>query len=212
MSRGQRGQRGRVAVREPEAAAHRPTRVTHIRDLLAAVALLGILAGCSTMGGSTDPSRSPSSVAQTAAPSATLAAASSTPSPLIESTPSLPALTIETALAAVVAEVPRYDGYPLRAFGDPATSPGPVVGEELVGQSRWVIGREVSAGIELTFVTGSGDCPAGCIEHALETYLVEPDETVTFICGESDEPSATAPRSTGRVMGLPFEPCADVPR
>jgi len=184
----------------------------HLRDLLSAVVLLATVAACSTMGGATDPSTSAASVAHTAAPSATLVVASPSPSPQIESDPAAPVPTVEAALAAVVAEYPRYEGYPLRAFGDSGTSPGPVVGEELVGQSRWVIGREVAAGIELTFVTGSGDCPAGCIEHTHETYLVEPDETVTFICGESDEPSATAPRSTGRVMGLPFEPCADVPR
>ncbi len=186
--------------------------MTHIRDLLSAVVLLSILVACSTLGGATDPSASPSSVAQTSAPSATLAVASPSPSLELESDPARPALTAEAALAAVVDEYPRYADHPLRAFVDSDASPGPVVGEELIGQSRWVIAREVAAGIELTFVTGSGDCPAGCIEHAYETYLVESDGTVTFICSESDEPSGTVPRSTGRVVNLPFEPCADVPR
>ncbi len=122
-----------------------------------------------------------------------------------------PALTAEAALAAVIAEYPRYEGYPLQAFSSPGESPGPV-GGGLIGQSRWVIAHEVAQGIELTFVTGSGDCPAGCIEHAYETFLVEADGTVTFICRESDAPSGAGPRSTGRAPAHSFEPCAEVPR
>lgn len=188
----------------------------NVRDPLFAVAMLGFLAACSTMGGATSATSatpSPSSLAPTAAPSATLAVAPSSPPPSIGPSPAPAAPTVEEALTAVIAEYPRYESYPLLEVGEPDESPGPVVGEELIGRSRWVIAREVAAGIELTFVTGSGDCPAGCIEHAYETYLVEPEGTVTFICAESDGPSSSPPASTGRVVGgLPFEPCADVPR
>lgn len=148
------------------------------------------------------------------APTAPLESASpaASPRPSNGSFEASPVQSPETALAAVIEEYPRYEDYPLRPGSEPGESPDPVFGGGLIGQSRWVIARDVAAGIELTFVTGSGDCPSGCIEHAYDTYLVEPDGTVTFICSEGDAPSADAPDATGRSVDQPFEPCADVPR
>jgi hypothetical protein len=135
---------------------------------------------------------------------------SASPARPIESLGSLVTDDAEEAIAAVIAEYPRFEGYPLRDPAYPSGSLDP--GDVLIGQSRWVIARSVAAGIELTFVTGSGDCPSGCIEHVYETYLVEPDGTVSFICSETDSPYERVPESTGRAVGPGFEPCADVPR
>lgn len=172
--------------------------------------MLGILAACSSMSGA--PAQDPASSAPvgSGAPSASPSEVTPSESPArpIESLGSLLVGDAEEAVAAVIAEYPRFEGYPLSAEPSESLDPGDV----LIGQSRWVIARSVAAGIELTFVTGSGDCPAGCIEHAYETYLVEPDGSVSFICSETDSPYDRAPESTGRVVGMGFEPCPDVPR
>lgn len=178
------------------------------------MAILGSLAACSTMGGGTGPSNSPPPPESTApAPGAETGAAPSVSPVIVPSTgpsPSTP-LTVEAALAAVIAEFPRFEGYPLRTSRQADGSPEPIVGRGLVGQSRWVVARQVPAGIELTFVTGSGDCPAGCIDYAYDTYLVEPDGRVSFICSEG-EPAGGARGTDPPAVGLPFEPCAGVPR
>lgn len=114
--------------------------------------------------------------------------------------------TAEEALAAVVAEHPRFEGYPLRGVpseGD--ESPGPILGGGggLIGARTWVMASVAESGIALTFFTGSGDCPAGCIHVRTETYLVAPDGTVTFLCAE-DDPQA---ERKGRAI-VPGEPCA----
>ncbi len=176
------------------------------------VTLLGLLVGCSGMGGPTEQAATASPTGQvdgasrgptTAVPAATpVSVGSATDSPL----------TADEARALVVEEHPRYERHPLRPLAGPSGSAGPVLGGGLIGQSRWVIAREVSAGIELTFVTGSGDCPAGCIEHTYDTYLVETDGTVTFICSEGDPPAGRTLYSPAPVSGLPFEPCAGLPR
>jgi len=173
--------------------------------------MLGTLAACSSMSGAPrqDPTSSPPAegAGPTGLPSLVVAPSSSPARP-IESLGSVLVGNADEALAAVIEEYPRFEGYPLLAEPSESLDPGDV----LIGQSRWVIARPVSAGIELTFVTGSGDCPAGCIDHAYETYLVEPDGTVSFICSEDDSPIERAPQSTGRALGLDFEPCADLPR
>jgi len=185
-----------------------------VRRLLTAIAMLGILAGCSTMGGATGqaddrPVTAPTD-RPTAAPTTTVPTGS--PAPARRSPDTAPVATAEQALAAVIEELPRFEGYPLRPAPEPEGSPGPIYGGGLIGQSRWVIAREVAAGFELTFVTGSGDCPSGCIEHAYETYLVEADGAVALICSETDVPGAAPSVAAGRESGLSFEPCADVPR
>lgn len=185
-----------------------------VHRLLTAIATLSILAGCSTMGGATGQTDDRSLPADAAAPSSTLTTATPTGSPVPagESFAAPSVETAEEARAAVIEEFPRFADHPLRLAREADGSPGPIVGGGLIGQSRWVTAREVAAGFELTFVTGSGDCPSGCIEHAYETYLVEPDGAVTLICSESDVPGAAPSGSADRVAGLPFEPCADVPR
>ncbi len=184
-----------------------------VRFLLPIVALLVILAACSPMSGGTGQTAaaSPTTQADGTGPAPTTAAPARTSVPSNGSAPSRPPLTADEALTLVIEEHPRYEGYPLRAVAEPSGSAGPILGGGLIGQSRWVIARQVTAGIELTFVTGSGDCPAGCIEHAYDTYLVEPDGTVTFVCSEADGPAGRTPEGTGRAAGLPFEPCAGVP-
>lgn len=176
--------------------------------------MLIILASCSTMGGATgqgDDRPVPTPIdGSSVAPTTTLPTGS--PPRASESPDASPVATADEALAHVIEVFPRFDGYPLRPAREPDGSPGPAFGGDPIGQSRWVVARDVAAGIELTFVTGSGDCPAGCIEHAYETYLVKPDGAVTLICSEIDALAARASGSSGRMAGLPFEPCADVPR
>lgn len=187
--------------------------------LLTVVTLSGLLLGCSTMGGATEQTATASATSQAAAASQangasrepTTAAPAATPVSSGGSATDL-TLTADEARALVVEEHPRYERHPLRPVAQPGGTAGPVAGGGLVGQSRWVIAREVTAGFELTFVTGSGDCPAGCIEHAYDTYLVQPDGTVTFLCSEGDPPAGRAAETTGPGEGLPFEPCAGVPR
>lgn len=208
-------------LREPWLGARRPSPVLKSRTrpraalhrLLAVVTLLSLLVGCSTMGGpgGQTPTTSPRSTA--AVPSRAPQTAAPTGTPVASHGSARDSrLTAEEARALVVAEHPRYERHPLRPVAQPSGSPGPVAGGGLIGQSRWVIAREVSRGIELTFVTGSGDCPAGCIEHTYDTYLVQPGGTVTFICSEDDAPAGGTPDSTDPLAGLPFEPCAGVPR
>ncbi len=73
----------------------------------------------------------------------------------------------------------------------------------MIGASTWAVVSEHDSGIALTFMTGSGDCPAGCIHVRAETYLVAPDGSVTFLCAE-DDPAA---ERRGRAV-LRAEPCA----
>ncbi len=210
-----------AGLREPSLGARRPRSVLKpaarpyaaVHRLLTVVTLLGLVVGCSTLGGATEQTAtaSPASQADGASREPTTAAPTATPVSTLRSAPDL-TLTADEARALVVEEHPRYERHPLRAVAQPGGSADPVSGGGLVGQSRWVIAREVTAGIELTFVTGSGDCPAGCIEHAYDTYLVQPDGTVTFICSEGDASAGRTPDSTGPVEGLPFEPCAGVSR
>lgn len=114
--------------------------------------------------------------------------------------------TVEEALAAVVAEHPRFAGYAIR--GAPAEgdeSPGPIMGGGggVIGARKWAIASMHESGIALTFMTGSGDCPAGCIHVRAETYLVTQDGSVTFLCAE-DDPAA---QRKGRAI-VPAGPCA----
>ena len=89
--------------------------------------------------------------------------------------------TVEQAIAAVGAFDSRFLGYePL----DP----------DVIGQANYVEVREFPGrGYELTFVAGSGDCPAGCINRDYARFDVRPDGTVTLRCewSEGDEPSGT---------------------
>jgi hypothetical protein len=77
--------------------------------------------------------------------------------------------TPEEALAAVALVAPQYLGYGPRDL-------------DVIGQSSWVDTSRTAEGFEITFVTGSGDCPAGCIEHQFARYEVRTDGTVRLLC------------------------------
>ena len=112
--------------------------------------------------------------------------------------------TPEEALAAVVAQHPEFADHPLRiAPPRPGASPGPIVGgEPMVGLSAWAIVSAAPDGYLVTFVTGSGDCPAGCTEHRLDTYHVLTDGTVSHSC--TTDAAADVPPSD---RAVPFDPC-----
>ena len=79
-----------------------------------------------------------------------------------------PILTPEEAFAKVVAVDPRFAGIePL----DP----------EMIGQARWYDAAPIDGGgYEVLIGIGWGDCPSGCIEEHVWTYLVATDGTVTL--------------------------------
>jgi hypothetical protein len=162
-----------------------------------AVVLLAVLLACTGPGGSFPsapfvPSMSaPSAPAEpggspTAEPTAEPA---TVPAATPEASPAEPAVsddptgeggsidTADEALAAVVAAFPEFDGYALE-------SPG---GDTIIGASTSVIAQDAEDGIRLIFMTGSGDCMAGCINKAFDVFLVAPDGTVTEECSWRQE-------------------------
>lgn len=52
----------------------------------------------------------------------------------------------------------------------------------MIGDGPHVVVMRATDGWILTFVTGSGDCPAGCIEHAYAKFSVSGDGTVVELC------------------------------
>ncbi len=100
------------------------------------------------------------------------------------SPPASPAATritsAEQAIAAVVAQDPRFLGY------------GPL-DPNLIGQANHVRAKQTETGFELTFVSGSGDCPAGCINHDYVKFHVGRDGSVVKRCewSEGEEPHGT---------------------
>ena len=102
-------------------------------------------------------------------------AATATPSPSPEAVTS-----VEEAIAAVVAVEPRFQGF------------GPL-DLDVIGQANHVRGSETARGFELTFVAGSGDCPAGCINHHYTKFLVGRDGSVVMLCewAEGEAPQGT---------------------
>jgi hypothetical protein len=112
------------------------------------------------------------------------------------SPPAGPVDTAEEALAAVVAEHPEFADHLLLPL------PG---GDPMIGMSSWAVVAGTEDGFQVTFVTGSGDCPAGCMEHRLDVYLVAPDGTVSHRCSRDAAPSDVTPDG-----GVPGDPCADV--
>lgn len=82
--------------------------------------------------------------------------------------------TIQAAIAAVGAFDPRFLGYAMQLPGR-------------IGEGPHVTGAAVPDGWELTFVTGSGDCMAGCIDHAYSRFHVSRSGTVTPLCQWSTE-------------------------
>lgn len=78
------------------------------------------------------------------------------------------------AIAAVGAFDPQFLGYGPRIVGQ-------------IGDGPYVMVETVAGGWQLTFVTGSGDCFSGCIDHAFAKFLVTPAGVVTPLCQWSTE-------------------------
>jgi hypothetical protein len=80
-----------------------------------------------------------------------------------------PIETKEEAVAAVAAVDARFLGYPLQ---DP----------NLVGQANYVTVDRSAGGFTLVFMSGSGDCPAGCIDKRFAKVTVTTGGTVVKKC------------------------------
>jgi hypothetical protein len=85
-------------------------------------------------------------------------------------------------VAAVVAQRPQFAGYQMVAplTGASASPVSPVA--PIGGTQRRVLVEQIGSGFRVTFVTGSGDCPAGCIAHRYDVFLVGTDGTVEAAC------------------------------
>ncbi len=103
-----------------------------------------------------------------------------------------PVSTAEDALAAVVAEHPEFADHLLL----------PIPGEPMIGLSAWVVVTRAGDLFRASFVTGSGDCPAGCMEHRLDVYLVTAGGSVTHECSREATPSDVTPDG-----GVVRDPC-----
>jgi hypothetical protein len=85
-------------------------------------------------------------------------------------------------VAAVVAQQPQFAGYQviapqIGASASPISPVGPIGGTD-----RRVLVEQTASGFRVTFMTGSGDCPAGCIVHRYDVFLVGTDGTVEAAC------------------------------
>ncbi len=117
--------------------------------------------------------------------------------------------TAEEAFAVVVAAYPELARHELLTAAPEAwASHGPAIGRGglVGGQDAWAIASVDPAGLVLSFVTGSGDCPSGCTDHTIEAYLVEPDGTVTLVCDAAPGRPLVIGR---RVASEPCGPGAD---
>lgn len=56
-----------------------------------------------------------------------------------------------------------------------------------IGEGPHVVVEKVADGWQLTFVTGSGDCFAGCIQHLYARFLVTAEGQVTALCSWATE-------------------------
>ena len=150
--------------------------------------MLGLVVGCATSGGAAETGATPSPAAPSAPPSS---------SRMPPATPVAgPVDTAEEAVAAVVAEHPEFVSHRLLA-------PPGLGGEPLIGLSKWVVVTVLDDGFQTTFVSGSGDCQSGCIEHHLDVFHVDASGVVRHEC--STDPSSTGIQPG---VGLPVDPCA----
>lgn len=117
----------------------------------------GLLAGCAGAVPPTPDGVSPTPTAESGAPDRPPGA----PEPPID--------TVEEAIAAVGAVDSSFLGY--EPF-DP----------DVIGASAWVEVEETADGYLLTFMKGSGDCPAGCINRAYAKFAVDRDGSVELLC------------------------------
>ena len=159
--------------------------VARRRLSVSVLAITLVLGACSAGGAPGTPVPASPSVAASESP----AAADSPSPPAVSSSPSPPASppgsagasgsgavgvdppidSTQEAIAAVAAVEPRYAGYKQR-------------NPDLIGQANYVTAKEVTGGFELVFSTGSGDCPAGCINRSFAKFTVERDGTVEKQC------------------------------
>ena len=61
----------------------------------------------------------------------------------------------------------------------------------VIGQSAWVEVRELDDEFEVTFVRGSGDCMAGCINREYARFVVSRDGAVRQRCTWSEGESGS---------------------
>ena len=80
------------------------------------------------------------------------------------------------AVEAVRERVPLFD-----AFG--------IHNPDMIGQASFFTAEPAEGGWRVTFETGWGDCPSGCIDRHTWTWDVAEDGTVTFV-GEEGSPLA----------------------
>lgn len=127
-----------------------------------------------TVSPSVAPSRSSPVTAGPSAPTTVIpsAASPSPPSASASPSPSDAGLHVDNAEAAIAA-VGRFDP---RFLGYRPQQPG------AIGDGPHVIVEHGGRGWVLTFVTGSGDCPAGCISHAYAKFSVTQEGIVTLLC------------------------------
>ena len=149
------------------------------------VALVACTGGAA--GVSPSPSLSPSSNVATT-PSA-IPTTPPPPTPDASPSPSTPATepptteargpvdTAEEALAAVIEGFPEFTDHALEVPG----------GEIMIGGSSSVTARQDDDGFRLIFMTGAGDCMAGCINRQYDVFLVAHNGTVTEECSWREE-------------------------
>ena len=91
-----------------------------------------------------------------------------------------PVDTPAEARAIVVAAYPELAGHRLVGDGAPG-SQGPVIGRPggIGGRVSLVLAVIEPEGIVLSFISGSGDCPSGCTDERIDTFLVTPDGKVS---------------------------------
>jgi hypothetical protein len=80
------------------------------------------------------------------------------------------------AVETVRDRVPLFDGFEARI-------------QDMVGQASFFTAEPAQGGWRVTFETGWGDCPSGCIDRHTWTWDVAEDGTVTFV-GEDGSPLA----------------------
>ena len=154
-------------------------RVRLISVIVVAVVALA-LAGCTAgTGGSSVSTPSVAASPSASVPASSAPGASGTPA----TSPGGSGGTVSTpqqALAAIVATDPRFLGYEQL---DP----------NLIGQANYFEAERVDGGFELTFVAGSGDCPAGCINRDFAKFRVTENGEATLVCewSEGEEPRGT---------------------
>ena len=71
---------------------------------------------------------------------------------------------------------------------------------DMIGQASFFTAEPADGGWRVTFETGWGDCPSGCIDRHTWTWDVAEDGTVTFV-GEDGSPLAPEQLTTLQASG-----------